>query len=67
MAQFRLPKNARVTKGRRHNDGTGMQRPRVFEVYRWNPDDEEQPRVDEYIIDQATCGPMLLDGLMTRP
>ena len=64
MAQFRLPKNARVTKGRRHNDGTGMQRPQVFEVYRWNPDDEEQPRVDEYTIDQATCGPMLLDGLI---
>ena len=64
MAKFRLPKNARVTKGQRHNDGTGMQRPLIFEVYRWNPDDDEQPRVDEYTIDQATCGPMLLDGLL---
>jgi len=64
MAQFRLPKNARVTKGQRHNDGTGMQRPLALEVYRWNPDDDEQPRVDEYTIDQATCGPMLLDGLL---
>ena len=64
MAQLRLPKNARVTQGRRHNDGSGMQRPQVFEVYRWNPDDDEQPRVDEYTIDQATCGPMLLDALI---
>ena len=64
MAQFRLPKNARVTKGQRHNDGTAMQRPLALEVYRWNPDDDEQPRVDEYTIDQATCGPMLLDGLL---
>ncbi len=64
MAQFRLPKHARVTKGQRHNDGTGMQRPLALEVYRWNPDDDEQPRVDEYTIDQATCGPMLLDGLL---
>jgi succinate dehydrogenase / fumarate reductase iron-sulfur subunit len=41
-----------------------MQRPLALEVYRWNPDDDEQPRVDQYTIDQATCGPMLLDGLL---
>ena len=64
MAQFRLPKNARITKGHRHNDGSGMQRPLPLQIYRWNPDDEVQPRVDEYTIDQATCGPMLLDALI---
>ena len=64
MAQFRLPKNARVTKGHRHNDGSGMQRPLPLQIYRWNPDDEDQPRVDEYTIDRATCGPMLLDALI---
>jgi len=64
MAQFRLPKNSRVTKGQRHNDETGMQHPLVLEIYRWNPDDGEQPRVDEYTIDRATCGPMLLDALI---
>ena len=64
MAQFRLPKNAQITKGRRHNDGSGMQRPLPLQIYRWNPDDEAQPRVDDYTIDRATCGPMLLDALI---
>jgi len=64
MAQFRLPKNSRVTRGQRHNDETGMQQPQAIEIYRWNPDDGEQPRVDEYTIDRATCGPMLLDALI---
>tara|TARA_Y100001960_G_scaffold326930_1_gene412230 strand:+ start:710 stop:1420 length:711 start_codon:yes stop_codon:yes gene_type:complete len=41
-----------------------MQRPQEFKVYRWSPDDDEQPRIDEYTIDQATCGPMLLDALI---
>jgi len=41
-----------------------MQQPLVLEIYRWNPDDGEQPRVDEYTIDRATCGPMLLDALI---
>ncbi len=64
MAQFRLPKNARVIPGRRHNDGSGMQRPLQLQIYRWSPDDDSQPQVDEYTIDQATCGPMLLDALI---
>ena len=64
MAQFRLPKNARIIQGRRHNDGSGMQRPLQLQIYRWNPDDDSQPQVDKYTIDQATCGPMLLDALI---
>ena len=64
MAQFRLPKNARMIQGRRHNDGSGMQRPLQLQIYRWNPDDDSQPQIDEYTIDQATCGPMLLDALI---
>ncbi|HCX87504.1 MAG TPA: succinate dehydrogenase iron-sulfur subunit [Gammaproteobacteria bacterium] len=64
MAQFRLPKDSRVTSGQRHNDETGMQQPLVLEIYRWNPDDRDAPRVDQYTIDRATCGPMLLDALI---
>ena len=41
-----------------------MQRPLQLQIYRWNPDDDSQPQVDEYTIDQATCGPMLLDALI---
>ena len=37
---------------------------RKFQVYRWNPDDGENPRVDTYFVDMDTCGPMVLDALI---
>jgi len=39
-------------------------RTKSFKVYRWNPDDEENPRLDTYEIDLKTCGPMVLDALI---
>jgi succinate dehydrogenase / fumarate reductase iron-sulfur subunit len=33
-------------------------------VYRWNPEDGENPRIDGYWINLAECGPMVLDGLI---
>ncbi len=35
-----------------------------FQVYRWNPDDGQNPRVDTYFVDMDTCGPMVLDALI---
>ncbi len=29
---------------------------RNFKVYRWNPDDGENPRIDTYEIDLDACG-----------
>ncbi len=37
---------------------------KTFKVYRWNPDDQENPRVDSYEFDLAECGSMVLDALM---
>ncbi len=37
---------------------------RTFRIYRWNPDDGENPRIDTYDVDMATCGPMVLDALI---
>ena len=39
-------------------------RTKSFKVYRWNPDDGENPRLDTYEIDLKTCGPMVLDALI---
>jgi len=64
MAEFRLPKNSRVAPGRRHNSPKGMKTPQKFEIYRWNPDQDEPPRLDEFFIDLATCGPMVLDAII---
>lgn len=35
---------------------------REFRVYRWNPGDDRNPRLDTYFVDTADCGPMVLDG-----
>lgn len=63
MAEFRLPAHSRVTAGRRHRDATRA-RMRTLRVYRWDPDAAENPRADEYEVDTAACGPMVLDALI---
>ena len=35
-----------------------------FRVYRWNPDDGQNPHIDTYWIDRKACGPMVLDALI---
>ena len=63
MAEFRLPANSKVTKGRAY-PSAGAQRPKRFEIYRWDPDSGENPRTDIYLVDLAACGPMILDALI---
>ena len=38
--------------------------PKIFEIYRWNPDNKNNPRLDSYEIDKKKCGPMVLDALI---
>jgi succinate dehydrogenase / fumarate reductase iron-sulfur subunit len=63
MAEFRLPVNSRVKKGKTHSSTEGK-RPRRFEIYRFDPDSGENPRTDTYTVDLAACGPMILDALI---
>ena len=35
-----------------------------FSIYRWSPDDDENPRTDYYEIDLSKCGPMVLDAII---
>ena len=60
MAEFTLPKNSKVQKGK-HFPAKDAKQPRTFKVYRWNPDDDQNPRTDTYEVDLAACGPMVLD------
>ena len=64
MVQLNLPRNSRPEKGRVWEAAEGGADIRVFRIYRWNPDDDKNPRIDEYHIDIATCGPMVLDALI---
>jgi succinate dehydrogenase / fumarate reductase iron-sulfur subunit len=64
MAEFRLPKNSRIGKGKTFQAPEGASNTKVFRVYRWNPDDGENPQVDRYELDLDSCGPMVLDAVI---
>ena len=63
MVQLSLPRNSKVEKGTRFQAEAGAQRVQVFKVYRWDPEDGKNPRLDEYEVDLDKCGPMVLDAL----
>ena len=64
MAQFKLPANSVIGKGKTYYAGTGAKNVKRFQIYRWDPDSGENPRMDTYEVDLATCGPMVLDALL---
>ncbi|MDI9348394.1 MAG: succinate dehydrogenase iron-sulfur subunit [Candidatus Symbiobacter sp.] len=74
MVELTLPKNSKVTKGRRHSAKPRRQgaagasakpvKLQEFRVYRWSPDEGSNPRIDTFELDVNDCGPMVLDALI---
>jgi succinate dehydrogenase / fumarate reductase, iron-sulfur subunit len=64
MVQLTLPKNSQMRTGKTWPAPTGAKNTRTFRIYRWNPDDGQNPRVDSYVVDLDDCGPMVLDALI---
>jgi len=64
MAEFTLPKNSKVQKGKKFEAAKDAKNVRTFSIYRWNPDDTENPRLDQYDVPMDDCGPMVLDALI---
>ena len=64
MAEFALPANSKIKQGKAHPAPAGATDLRTFKIYRWSPDDGENPSVDTYQVDMSTCGPMVLDALI---
>src|SRR5215470_11397438 len=64
MVEFTLPKNSRVTEGKAWPQTEGARDTREFRIYRWNPEDGQNPRIDTYFVDTDDCGPMVLDALI---
>ena len=64
MVELTLPRNSKVTAGKTWPHHTGAKREHEFRVYRWSPDDENNPRVDTYFVDLDDCGSMILDALI---
>ena len=50
MAEFSLPKNSKIVDGKTHPEPTSSGDKKVFKVYRWSPDDDENPRVDNLLL-----------------
>ena len=64
MVQFTLPKNSKIVEGYVHKSNEIPENPKKLKIYRWDPEKNENPRLDTYEIDQKKCGPMVLDALM---
>ena len=69
MVQFTLPKGSKPRKGKvwsgpKSANGKKAKRTKEFRVYRYDPVEGGNPRIDSYTIDLASCGPMVLDALV---
>jgi succinate dehydrogenase / fumarate reductase, iron-sulfur subunit len=64
MVAFNLPASSRIKQGKTYSAPADATRVGIFRIYRWNPEDTENPRTDTYEIDLDRCGPMVLDALI---
>ena len=64
MVELTLPKNSKITEGKTWPAPAGAKRTTEFRVYRWNPDDGQNPRMDTFFVDRDDCGPMILDAVI---
>lgn len=65
MAEFALPKNSKITgTGKTYTCDASATRKKEFQIYRYDPESDENPRIDTYEIDLDKCGPMALDALI---
>src|SRR3954466_16426771 len=64
MVEFALPRHSRIPPGKKVSIAKGAKRAKNFKIYRWNPEDGQNPHLDEFEIDLDKCGPMVLDALI---
>ena len=63
MTQFNLPQNSKIQVGRYYKDQTNSKNLKKVNVYRWDPSDGKNPRIDTFEVDIDNCGPKVLDIL----
>ena len=70
LKRFPIPRNlgvnaeSRVMRGESWPAPVGATNVQTFEVYRYDPDTGENPRIDTFNVDIDDCGPMVLDALI---
>lgn len=69
LKRFPVPRNfgvspgSRIERGRTWPAPVGASRVKAFEIYRYDPDTGDNPRLDTFEVDLDDCGPMVLDAL----
>jgi succinate dehydrogenase / fumarate reductase iron-sulfur subunit len=70
LRRFPLPRDfgmgpgSRIRHGRAWPAPQGAVRIKEFEIYRYDPDSDENPRLDTFSVDLDACGAMVLDALI---
>jgi succinate dehydrogenase / fumarate reductase iron-sulfur subunit len=69
MVQLTLPKGSSPVKGKvwageTTANGKKPKHAKDFKVYRYDPEDAGNPRIDTFTVDLDSCGPMVLDALI---
>jgi succinate dehydrogenase / fumarate reductase iron-sulfur subunit len=65
MVSLRLPKDSRVKRGKTYkSDSKNKDNIRKVHIYRYNPENEDNPQLDTFEIDTTTCGEMILDVII---
>lgn len=64
MGLFSLPAHSKVQPGITHNEPAEEGSFYRFEIYRYDPDSTNCPRLDVFWLDTRTGGPMVLDALI---
>jgi succinate dehydrogenase / fumarate reductase iron-sulfur subunit len=64
MVEFTLPKNSKITKGKKYKQGSKDNNTKLFKIYRYEPESKSNPRIDTFEIDLNKCGSMVLDALI---
>jgi succinate dehydrogenase / fumarate reductase iron-sulfur subunit len=71
LKRFPVPRNfnvsteSRIERGKTWHAPADATRVKKFEIYRYDPDSGQNPRIDTYEVGLDTCEPMVLDALIT--
>ena len=69
LKRFPIPRNfgvdseSRIARGKTWRAPKSAKRVKRFDVYRYDPETGENPRLDRFEVDLDECGPMVLDAL----
>jgi succinate dehydrogenase / fumarate reductase iron-sulfur subunit len=66
MVEFALPKNSKINPKGKHFpcSDKGATNKKNFKIYRYDPENGENPRIDSYELNMDECGPMMLDAII---